>query len=46
MDDPMQRQPDITLARTVLGWEPTIDLRDGLARTADYFRGLLSLDGA
>ena len=35
VDDPTQRQPDITLARTLLGWEPKIDLREGLARTAD-----------
>ena len=37
-DDPAQRQPDITLARERLGWEPTVDLRDGLTRTAEYFR--------
>ena len=37
-DDPAQRRPDITLARTVLGWEPTIALRDGLVRTIEYFR--------
>ena len=41
VDDPMQRRPDITLARTILGWEPTIKLRDGLQRTADYFRQIL-----
>jgi nucleoside-diphosphate-sugar epimerase len=41
VDDPMQRRPDITLARDILGWEPTVDLRDGLARTADYFRQIL-----
>ena len=35
--DPAQRRPDITLAREVLGWEPTIELRDGLARTAEVF---------
>ncbi|MBR0871364.1 SDR family oxidoreductase [Bradyrhizobium tropiciagri] len=40
-DDPRQRQPDISLARAVLGWEPTIDLRDGLERTISYFRGQL-----
>jgi dTDP-glucose 4,6-dehydratase len=33
-DDPTRRQPDITIARTVLGWEPVIGLREGLARTA------------
>ena len=37
VDDPTQRQPDITLARTALGWEPTVQLREGLARTAEYF---------
>ena len=41
VDDPMQRRPDITLAREILGWEPTIDLRTGLERTADYFRRVL-----
>ncbi len=39
-DDPKVRQPDITRARAILGWEPTIQLRNGLARTIDYFRGL------
>jgi len=38
VDDPTQRRPDITLARAVLGWEPEIDLRDGLLRTAEWFR--------
>jgi len=36
-DDPMHRQPDITLARQKLGWEPTIALREGLKRTVDWF---------
>jgi UDP-glucuronate decarboxylase len=36
-DDPTRRCPDITLARGALGWEPTIDLRDGIARTIAYF---------
>ncbi len=40
-DDPKQRQPDITKARTQLGWEPKISLRDGLARTIEYFRPLI-----
>lgn len=40
-DDPVQRQPDITLARTRLGWEPKIDLQEGLRRTIAYFRELL-----
>jgi dTDP-glucose 4,6-dehydratase len=34
-DDPQQRQPDITLAREILGWEPKIDLREGLRRTIE-----------
>ncbi len=37
-DDPRQRQPDITRAQTILGWKPTIALRDGLSRTVDYFK--------
>ncbi len=37
VDDPTQRRPDITLARELLGWEPTVDLREGLTRTAAYF---------
>jgi UDP-glucuronate decarboxylase len=37
-DDPLQRQPDITLARENLGWEPKIALREGLQRTVDWFR--------
>jgi UDP-glucuronate decarboxylase len=40
-DDPVQRQPDIGKARKELGWEPTIQLRQGLARTIDYFREIL-----
>ena len=41
-DDPVRRQPDITRAKEVLGWEPTIPLAQGLARTIDYFRTSLS----
>ena len=37
-DDPMQRQPDITLARAKLGWTPTTTLEDGLKRTIAYFQ--------
>ncbi|WP_193139190.1 MULTISPECIES: UDP-glucuronic acid decarboxylase family protein [unclassified Meridianimarinicoccus] len=37
-DDPMQRQPDITLAKTKLGWAPKVKLDDGLAATVAYFR--------
>jgi dTDP-glucose 4,6-dehydratase len=38
VDDPKVRQPDITRARSVLGWEPVVGLDDGLCRTIDYFR--------
>ena len=39
-DDPRQRQPDITLARAKLGWQPTIDLETGLKKAIAYFAGL------
>mmetsp|Transcript_57268 Transcript_57268/g.114774 ORF Transcript_57268/g.114774 Transcript_57268/m.114774 type:complete len:359 (-) Transcript_57268:386-1462(-) len=39
-DDPKQRRPDLTLARSVLKWEPQIQLREGLQRTIKYFAGL------
>jgi len=42
-DDPMQRRPDITLARAALGWEPTIKLEEGLVNTIAYFRQVLGL---
>ena len=42
-DDPRQRQPDITMAREMLAWEPTTLLRDGLVRTIKYFDQLLQL---
>ena len=41
-DDPTRRQPDITRARQTLGWEPTIELKAGLAKTIEYFRGVLA----
>jgi UDP-glucuronate decarboxylase len=41
-DDPLQRRPDITKARELLDWQPTIPLRQGLERTIDYFRTLLA----
>jgi UDP-glucuronate decarboxylase len=43
-DDPMQRCPDITLARKVLAWEPKVPLEDGLRRTITYFDELLKRD--
>lgn len=42
VDDPTQRQPDITRARSILGWEPKVGLEDGLKETITYFRGILS----
>ena len=44
-DDPKQRRPDITLAKKVLGWEPKIELRQGLIRTIEYFDAFLSEEG-
>ena len=40
VDDPRVRQPDIAKARRLLGWEPKVNLEDGLSRTIDYFRDL------
>lgn len=40
-DDPMQRQPDITLAKKELGWSPFIQLEDGLTKTIEYFRATI-----
>jgi len=40
-DDPVRRQPDISRARAILGWNPTVPLAEGLARTIDYFRSTL-----
>ncbi|HKY93615.1 MAG TPA: UDP-glucuronic acid decarboxylase family protein, partial [Nevskiaceae bacterium] len=42
-DDPQQRKPDITRARQMLGWSPTISLREGLLRSIPYFRRILQL---
>jgi UDP-glucuronate decarboxylase len=42
-DDPMRRRPDITLGEAVLGWKPTVDLNQGLARTVEHFRSVLEL---
>jgi UDP-glucuronate decarboxylase len=41
-DDPRQRQPDISLAKAELGWEPKVKLREGLVKTIGYFDKLLS----
>jgi dTDP-glucose 4,6-dehydratase len=40
VDDPKQRQPDISKAKTLLGWEPKVDRKEGLQRTYAYFRSL------
>jgi nucleoside-diphosphate-sugar epimerase len=42
VDDPKVRRPDITRAREMLGWEPTVALREGVGRTIDYFRSVLT----
>jgi UDP-glucuronate decarboxylase len=44
VDDPTQRRPDITLARETLGWEPTTELREGLALTAEAFARRLGVE--
>jgi UDP-glucuronate decarboxylase len=41
-DDPKQRQPDITLAKEMLGWEPKVQVEDGLKATIEYFSSVLS----
>jgi dTDP-glucose 4,6-dehydratase len=43
VDDPRVRQPDITRARTLLGWEPRVPLHEGLVRTLEYFKAKLGL---
>jgi dTDP-glucose 4,6-dehydratase len=43
-DDPMVRQPDITRARALLGWEPTVSLEEGLAKTVEWFRARLEAE--
>ena len=44
VDDPKVRKPDITRARTMLGWEPKVPVREGVARTIEYFRSLVGTD--
>ncbi|MEM7230392.1 MAG: SDR family NAD-dependent epimerase/dehydratase, partial [Planctomycetota bacterium] len=39
-DDPIQRRPDISLAKRELDWEPRIELREGLTRTIDWFKSI------
>jgi len=41
VDDPMRRKPDISIARDLIDWEPTTDLKDGLEQTIDYFKSKL-----
>lgn len=41
IDDPKQRQPEISLAKDLLGWKPKIELEQGLAKTVEYFRAIL-----
>ena len=43
VDDPKQRQPDITRARTMLSWQPEVGLEDGLHRTLEYFRSVVTV---
>ncbi len=43
VDDPKQRQPDITKAKTILGWEPRVDRKEGLLRTYAYFKEVVSV---
>jgi len=40
-DDPMQRRPDISKAKELLGWEPKIQLKEGIERTANYFKSII-----
>ena len=40
-DDPQQRKPVIDKAKALLGWEPTVQLREGLEKTIEYFKGIL-----
>jgi UDP-glucuronate decarboxylase len=41
-DDPTQRQPDITKAKSILSWEPKVELEDGLKETVAYFRKVIA----
>ena len=46
VDDPTRRCPDITKARTLLGWEPKVQLKEGLQKSLDYFRSKLAHETA
>ena len=41
-DDPKERQPDLTLAKEQLNWEPQVSFEEGLLRTIDYFKGVVA----
>ena len=41
-DDPLQRQPDITLAKNHLNWKPTVELEEGLRKTIAYFKDFIT----
>ena len=43
-DDPKQRRPDITRARTILDWQPKVALEEGLSKTVDYFKSKLAVE--
>jgi dTDP-glucose 4,6-dehydratase len=42
-DDPQRRRPDITRAREILGWSPSVDLNEGISRTIPYFRAKMEI---
>ncbi len=44
IDDPVKRQPDITLAKTILKWQPKVPVREGLLKTIDYFKKIINKD--
>jgi dTDP-glucose 4,6-dehydratase len=46
IDDPKQRRPDITRAKSILGWEPKVSLEDGLLKTVEYFKATIDSDAA
>jgi dTDP-glucose 4,6-dehydratase len=46
LDDPQVRQPDITRARALLGWEPEVEFREGLRRTIEHYQSILGKPAA